>query len=940
MSKVFISYSHDSAEHRAFVLALSNQLRDDGLDCQIDQYVNGFPPEGWPRWMENQLEAADFVLLVCTETYLRRYRGQEIGGGKGVNFEGLVSSQHLYDVHYRNTKFIPVIPETGSFDHVPTPLKGFNTYTLNRDYEELYRYLTQQPKILTPPVKTIKSIISGISNTDSIICDRLPTVKGDFFGRQTELEMLDQAWFSNDTNIIQFIAAGGTGKTKLLRYWLDKTKPIRLVAWSFYSQGSSEDKQTSAAEFFDHILNLFQADKTTNDFVNLPEKLGEYVAKLLGAEQSLLILDGLEPLQYASSERRGAIKDRALKALLKSLANYYNKGLCIITSRVEVYELSGHAFPRVIRHNLHNLRVADGIALLRSLKVTGSEEALTKVIKEYSCHALALSLMGNILRWRFDGDIRQSKQVPELIQPTSDPISNHAFRIMQAYEQSLANEPELAVLYILGLFDHPIAQEVLKLLWDKQVIHLMRNVDEQACWKAIDALREEHHLLAKYVNKSYIDCHPLVKKYFGKQLQKKYPRNWRESHKILYNYYLLQADKELPDTPHEMQPLLNAIEHGCAAGLHQEAFDQIYWPKISREKEFYLSKKGNFEVDLAVITRFFSKPWIAPMESLSIYAKANLLRSAGYRLRALGRIQESIEPFTEEQPFWRELGEPKLYDLVEPHLTLGNIHNGLKIAEEAIKHNYEEFDRLLECTAIYARALHQSGHSKEATRIFINLEKSQSNRKRDLQYLSGLPHFRYCELLLENCKFKQVETRCLFNLRNVDDDLQIGLSQLLLGKSYFLRKRATKTIYIEAENYLNKAINHLHAAGNQDHIPRGLLARAAFYRIKGYYDDANSDLKEVLDIAESSGMRLHLTDYHLEMARLLLAQAKGRDVNSFQQERSNTLRSFPKHIHLSKPKLIGVFDHIAEAERLINATGYHRRDSELAGVKQQLANSV
>ncbi|WP_309729655.1 SEFIR domain-containing protein [Chamaesiphon sp. OTE_75_metabat_556] len=36
--KVFISYSHDSQTHEDRVLALADQLRDDGIDCNIDQY--------------------------------------------------------------------------------------------------------------------------------------------------------------------------------------------------------------------------------------------------------------------------------------------------------------------------------------------------------------------------------------------------------------------------------------------------------------------------------------------------------------------------------------------------------------------------------------------------------------------------------------------------------------------------------------------------------------------------------------------------------------------------------------------------------------------------------------------------------------------------------------------------------------------------------------
>jgi hypothetical protein len=94
--KVFISYSHDSPAHEQRVLALAERLRQDGIEAHIDRYVNGTPAEGWPRWMENQLKWADFVLLLCTETYYRRFRGHEQPEkGRGVDWEGaLVTNEY------------------------------------------------------------------------------------------------------------------------------------------------------------------------------------------------------------------------------------------------------------------------------------------------------------------------------------------------------------------------------------------------------------------------------------------------------------------------------------------------------------------------------------------------------------------------------------------------------------------------------------------------------------------------------------------------------------------------------------------------------------------------------------------------------------------------------------------------------------------------------
>jgi hypothetical protein len=108
---VFISYSHDSDTHRERVLGLSERLRRDGITTILDRYVEkGSPPEGWPRWMMNGLNAATQILCVCTETYYRRFRGQEVPGkGKGADWEGALITQALYDARSSTNKFVPVL---------------------------------------------------------------------------------------------------------------------------------------------------------------------------------------------------------------------------------------------------------------------------------------------------------------------------------------------------------------------------------------------------------------------------------------------------------------------------------------------------------------------------------------------------------------------------------------------------------------------------------------------------------------------------------------------------------------------------------------------------------------------------------------------------------------------------------------------------------------
>jgi nucleoside phosphorylase len=148
--KVFISYSHNvqSPDYKDRMLTLANRLLEDGIDCNIDQYEES-PPEGWQRWMLNQVDRADFVLIACSEEYDRRFRGNETyGKGKGATWEGGVIIQELYDAQGQNSKFIPITLNPEDADFIPSPLRSATSYRLQNDdgYESLYRRLTSQPK--------------------------------------------------------------------------------------------------------------------------------------------------------------------------------------------------------------------------------------------------------------------------------------------------------------------------------------------------------------------------------------------------------------------------------------------------------------------------------------------------------------------------------------------------------------------------------------------------------------------------------------------------------------------------------------------------------------------------------------------------------------------------------------------------------------------------
>lgn len=116
--KVFVSYSHDSDDHKEWVLKLASDLRHNGLDAILDQWdlVLG---SNLPRFMEQGLASSDKVLVICTNNY----NNKSNGGKGGVGYEGQILTAEIYRKQ-DSTKYIPVVKGATSDPKVPTCLDG------------------------------------------------------------------------------------------------------------------------------------------------------------------------------------------------------------------------------------------------------------------------------------------------------------------------------------------------------------------------------------------------------------------------------------------------------------------------------------------------------------------------------------------------------------------------------------------------------------------------------------------------------------------------------------------------------------------------------------------------------------------------------------------------------------------------------------------------
>ena len=248
-TKILISYSHDNQAHDKKVLDLADRLCVNGIDTELDQYINGTPAEGWPNWMTRIVKEVQFVLVVCTETYYKRAMGEEKrGAGKGVKWESLLSFQTIYDNDSINRKFIPVLFNDGKSEHIPEPLRPVTHYYIDDDeqYLNLYRHITEQPKAVKP--KLGKPLELSPQNTDenppepAVTPDQDVEVKAVpvttallaepdiFVGREKELKQLTEALSKPGSvhavsgKLVNLIGLGGIGKTTLAREALKRYK--------------------------------------------------------------------------------------------------------------------------------------------------------------------------------------------------------------------------------------------------------------------------------------------------------------------------------------------------------------------------------------------------------------------------------------------------------------------------------------------------------------------------------------------------------------------------------------------------------------------------------------------------------------------------------------------------------------------------------------------
>jgi tetratricopeptide (TPR) repeat protein len=348
-----------------------------------------------------------------------------------------------------------------------------------------------------------------------------------------------------------------------------------------------------------------------------------------------------------------------------------------------------------------------------------------------------------------------------------------------------------------------------------------------------------------------------------------------------------------------MTPLFYAVYHGCRGGLHAEILDNVYFDRLLRGEECFLTKKlGALSTDLSLLANFFRQPWSKPADELSPDGQAWVLGTAGSHLRTVGRLTDAIDPSLgsaeryRNRQNWSNVSE--CYNIIcEVQTALGGLREAIGAGTQAVSFadRTDNGPHRSGVRTALAAALHLAGQDAKAAQLYEEAESIQ--RIPGQPWLYSGASFRYCEFLLSQGKRDDVRRRAgraLEIARGVKVLLDIGVSHLSLGLTY-------PSGSDDAKHHLDRAVDFIRQSGQIDDLPRALLARAT-----------PADLDEACRIATRSGMRLYLADYHLISSRFALANGDR----------------------------VTASEHYTKAAQLIRETGYHRRDQELSQLHRML----
>ncbi|WP_322769033.1 MULTISPECIES: tetratricopeptide repeat-containing serine protease family protein [unclassified Frankia] len=700
-----------------------------------------------------------------------------------------------------------------------------------------------------------------------------PSTLSEWVGRDSLQQILGREWHNPNRLVVGLIGFGGEGKTSLARRWVDRLltagpgpdSPVGVFWWSFVDRDSAD-------EFLDAAVEFMSSGRISSEEIAERGSRAAFAASLLRVGRYLIILDGMEVMQYQTGDQYGSITSPELREFLNYVATPGHQSFCVITSRAPVLDLMPYVTYRHV--DVLPLRTSAGVRLLRNLGVLGTDAALEQVVRDWAGHALTLSLLAAYLVRKHNGDVRRVNRIP----PPDPGLTRDEMvrRVLIEYDECLS-VAERTFLTRFSVFRRAVA--------DAGLSTVARGMNQATDTNGDDAHRPEEdslrsvltHLVVARILRSdeagRMGMHPLIRDYYVRRGEQD-PEAWRRLHTEAKKYYL-DSVAAMPEHPalEDLAPAIEAVHHACGSGVYDEACDLLNDQLYQRDRGLITRELNAYEATLSVLLDFFPQqevhgdPLVTDSES-----RGWVLHETATCLQLLGRLRESaavarraMQEFKDGAK-WHEAAVT-CQNMAELYLSLGALPGCAALVRETFTLAELACDREDELVAETLRGAlaHFEGRPDEAETAFDKaLQLARDFTPIPALYSSS--GIRYAEHLRRSGRHEQALSVTQTNLRvcrSAGWRADEGLCQVALGDLALDAGDAGTAI-----NAYDEAIRIAHSITRRDVFIQALLGHARWANHTGRSDTALADLEQGLSLAALGGYRLAEID-----ARIALAEA-------------------------------------------------------------------
>ena len=459
-----------------------------------------------------------------------------------------------------------------------------------------------------------------------------------FFGREAELQLLNQSLTGGNSSVVAMVGPGGQGKTAIVQHWLQQIGVSRSVdgifLWSFYR---GKDSDLCLRELYAYAEGLSGAAEVSASYCV------DHLLAVLRRERWAVVLDGAEVVQHETGSWFGRFLHPELGRLLEELSSGPMPGVIVLTSRFPLPTLAHRPSARLI--SLGALDKDSACGLLGSFGVVGDDRGdLVEAAASCGFHAKAVELLGTFLVRFKEGKAGAWRELPDPVPaPGASDEEVHVARVLTAYQNVLPQEAQ-DILALANAFRQPPSQDrLLEYLASQPVQTILHKTwarnylpfrQRPAGWLANQIQDLVDLRLLERVGipdgEQVIDAHPLVRRGFENVLG---PAGKEHSGQARAGFLRGRPDRRPPSSLNDAREEVELFHAYCNAGLWNEA-DGVY-VALDNPKHRFLAPA--FERDL-LLSFFPEQDW----RREPLWPGFGRYRSLAICLELLGQFEDAL----------------------------------------------------------------------------------------------------------------------------------------------------------------------------------------------------------------------------------------------------------------------------------------------------------